>query len=100
MTEPGVHHHGREGDGAGHEEVRPSAFNGLLGSQSTQSTLGIRRQCFANASTSTHLANGPLRITFVGEPITNNAMKIWEIQPTDCVAGKRVLASVDKVLGE
>jgi hypothetical protein len=30
-SEPVVLHHGREGGGAGHDEVRPSVFNGLLG---------------------------------------------------------------------
>lgn len=29
-SEPVVHHHGREEDGAGGDEVRPSVFNGLL----------------------------------------------------------------------
>jgi hypothetical protein len=30
-SEPVVLHHGREEDGAGYDEVRPSVFNGLLG---------------------------------------------------------------------
>jgi hypothetical protein len=30
-SEPVVLHHGREGDAAGGDEVRPSVFNGLLG---------------------------------------------------------------------
>jgi hypothetical protein len=41
MSEPVVHHHGREGGGAGSDEVRPSAFNGLLGSLSSGSALQI-----------------------------------------------------------
>jgi hypothetical protein len=30
-SEPVVVHHGRQDDGAGGEDVRPSVFNGLLG---------------------------------------------------------------------
>jgi hypothetical protein len=34
MSEPVVHHHGREGGRCGQDEVRPSAFNGLSASPS------------------------------------------------------------------
>jgi hypothetical protein len=38
-----VVHHGREGGGDGHDEARPSVFNGLLGGVSGSLPVAIAR---------------------------------------------------------